>query len=382
MRWMNGWRLAPLALALSVLATPPSACAAETPASMAAPSPGYVSDLRAWLDSVRWYERTKPGVPRDGEPFEREFFTGFLAWMTADKYYAGAMPVFARHIQPKEAETLGAMARKKPVPLGMQQGALKAYWEMEKTAGPELQRVRLELITSYSRHLNERLIAEIRRSVADLAAHRGSGYKVTVNRVGLPTMDRFAWLVVHDYVQQMNASQVLEQHCKGGAMAVAFLPSTLMASNGLPVARKALDECEQALETTEKSNEAAYNELRDGLRGLHLPEKSALVQNMDKGSRSNYEFIIKLGEMNRQELQEYRTMLSLVEAKRDHIQLENDHLLFDSTEDLAEMQRIQGEIKALSTSINDFIYQHRQKGIFHDIDLHDGVKPAGEEARQ
>jgi hypothetical protein len=165
-------------------------------------------------------------------------------------------------------------------------------------------------------------------------------------------------------------------------MAVAFLPSTLMASNGLPVAHKALDECEQALETMEKSNEAAYIELRDGLRALHLPEKSALVQQMDNGSRGFYEFHLKLGEMNRQGLQDYRNMLSLVEARRDHIHLRDDRLLFDSEEDLAEMKRIEGEIKALTTSINDFIYQHRQKGIYHDIDLHDGVKAADEETRQ
>jgi hypothetical protein len=376
---MNEWRLAPLALALCVLAIPPTACAAATQASVAAPSPGYVSDLRAYLDSVRWYERSMPAVPRDGEPFEREFFTGWLAWMTADKYYAEAMPVFARHIQPKEAQTLGAMAHRKPVPLGTQQAALKAYWEMEKTAGPELQRVRLELIKAYSRQVNERLVAEIRRSLADLAAHRGTDYKVTVNRVGLPTLDRMAWLVVHNYVQQMNASQVLEKHCRGGAMGVAFLPSTLMASNGLPVAHKAVDECEQALETTEKSNEAAYNEMRDGLRALHLPDQSAVVQQMDKSSRRYYDFSMKLGEMIRQALQDYRSMLSLVEARRDHIRLEGDHLLFDSTEDLAEMNRIEGEIKTLGTSINDFVYQYRQKGLLHDIDFHDGVKPAGDE---
>jgi hypothetical protein len=379
---MNEWRLAPLALALCVVAAQPTACAAATPASMAAPSPDYVSDLRAYLDSVRWYERTKPGVPRTLEPFDRELITGFLASVTADQYYARAMPVFARHIPSKEAQTLGAMARKKPVPLGMQQAALKAYWAMEKTAGPELGPVWRDLATTYSRRMRERMVAEIRRGIADVAAHRGTGYKTTVNRVGLPTMDRIAWLAVHNYVQQSNASEVMSRHCKDGAMAVAFLPSTLMASNGLPVAHKALDECEQALETMEKSNEAAYIELRDGLRALHLPEKSALVQQMDNGSRGFYEFHLKLGEMNRQGLQDYRNMLSLVEARRDHIHLRDDRLLFDSEEDLAEMKRIEGEIKALTTSINDFIYQHRQKGIYHDIDLHDGVKAADEETRQ
>ena len=162
-------------------------------------------------------------------------------------------------------------------------------------------------------------------------------------------------------------------------MGVAFLPSTLMASNGLPVAHKAVDECEQALETTEKSNEAAYNEMRDGLRALHLPDQSAVVQQMDKGSRRYYDFSMKLGEMIRQALQDHRSMLSLVEARRDHIRLEGDHLLFDSTEDLAEMNRIEGEIKTLGTSINDFVDQDRQKGLLHDIDFHDGVKPAGDE---
>jgi hypothetical protein len=378
---MNGWRLAPLALALAVLAGPPVACAAETPAWMAASSPAYASDLRAYLDAVHWYERSIAAVPRTGEPFERELVTGFLASMTADQFYARAMPVFARHIQPKEAQTLGAMARKKPVPLGTQQAALKAYWAMEKTVGPELAPVWRDLLMTYSRRMRERMIAEIRGGIADVAAHRGTGYKVTVNRGGLPTMDRIAWLAVHNYVQQANASQVMEKHCKDGAMAVAFLPSTIMAPNGLPVARKALDDCEQALEMMEKSNEAAYNELRDGLRALHLPEKSGLAQEMDKGSRGYYEFNMKLGEMNRQALQEYRTMLSLVEARRDHIHLGDDRLLFDSTDDLAEMERIEGEIKALGTSINDFIYQHRQKSIYHDIDLHDGVKAAGEEPR-
>jgi hypothetical protein len=300
--------------------------------------------------------------------------------MTADQYYAKAMPVFARHIQPKDAQTLGAMARKKPIPLGTQQAALKAFWEMEKTARAELAPVWGELFIAYSRRLRDRTVAEIRRAVADVAAHRGTGYKVTVNRIGLPTMDRISWLVVHNYVQQTNASQVLQKHCKEGAMAVAFLPSTLLAPNGLPVARKALDECEQALETMETSNEAGYNELRDGVRALHLPEKSGLAQEMANGARGFYEFHLKLGEMNRQALQNYRNLINLVEAKRDHIHLGDNQLLFDSQEDLAEMRRIEGDIRTQSTAINDLVYQHRQKGIFHDIDMHDGVKAAGETA--
>jgi hypothetical protein len=377
---MNGRRLASLALALGILAAPPGASAAETPAWTAASSPAYASDLRAYLDSVRWYERSIATVPRTGEPLEREIITGFLASMTADQYYARAMPVFARHIQPRDAQTLGAMARRKPVPLGTQQAALKAYWAMEKTVGPELAPVWRDLVAAYSRRMHERMVAEIRRGIADLAAHRGTGYKVAVNRVGLPTLDRIAWLVVHNNVQQTNALQVMDQHCRGGAMAIAFLPSTLMASNGPPVARKALDDCEGALETTEKSNEAAYNELRDGLRGLHLPEKSGLAQELETGSRSYYEFHMKLGEMNRQMLQDHRNLLNLVEAKRDHIHLQDDRLMFDSEDDLAEMNRIVGEIQALSTSINDTVYRHRQSGLLHDIDMHDGVKADGEAA--
>jgi hypothetical protein len=375
---MNGWRLAPLALAAGLLAAAPAAAAADTPAWMAASNPAYTSDLRAYLDGVRWYERWIASVPRGGEPFEREFLAGFVASMTADQYYAKAIPVFARHIPPKEAQTLGAMARKKPVPLGTQQAALKAWWDMEKTAGPQLVSVRTSLMAAYSKHVNERMVAEIRRSIAELTAHRGTGYQVTVNRIGMPTIDRIVWLVVHNQVQQTNALQVLEQHCKGGAMAVAFLPSTIMAPNGLPVARKALDECEQALETAEKSNEAAYNELRDGARTLRLPEKSGLAQEMEKSSRDYYDFNTKLGEMNRQALQNYRNLLALVEAKRDHIHLGDDRLLFDTQEDLAEMQRIEGDIKAQTASINDFVYQHRQKGVYRDIDMHDGVKAPGQ----
>lgn len=380
MRWMNGRRLAPLTLAVGILAAAPAAVGADTPPWGAAPNAAYTSDLRAYLDGVRWYERWIATVPRGGAPFEREYLAGFVAWMTADQYYAKALPVFARHIPPKEAQTLGAMARKKPVPLGTQQAALKAWWEMEKTAGPELAAVRNDLIAAFSRRVNERMVAEVRRSIAELAAHRGTGYQVKVNSVGLPTMDRVVWLVVHNQVQQTNASQVLDKHCKGGAMAVAFLPSTIMAPNGLPVARKALDDCEQALETMERSNEAAYNELRDGVRALRLPEQSALMQEVEKGSRTYYEFHMKLGEMNRQALQNYRNLLGLVEAKRDHIHLGDDRLLFDSDEDLAEMKRIEGEIDAQNKAINDFLYQQRQKGIYRDIDMHDGVKAAGETA--
>jgi hypothetical protein len=86
--------------------------------------------------------------------------------------------------------------------------------------------------------------------------------------------------------------------------------------------------------------------------------------------------------MNRQLLQNHRSMLSLIEARRDHIRLEDDRLLFESTDDLAEMNRIMGDIKALIASTNDFVYQYRQRGILHDIDFHDGVKPAGEEVGQ
>ena len=54
----------------------------------------------------------------------------------------------------------------------------------------------------------------------------------------------------------------------------------------------------------------------------------------------------------------------------------------DSLTDLAEMDRIEGEIKAQLRSINAFVYQHRQKGMYHDIDLHDGVKAAEEDSGQ
>lgn len=372
MRWLNRLSVA-TAFALSTLAAAAPAHAADAAATPNPASPAYALDLRAFLEAQRWYARLIAVKPTNPDPFTREIATGFAEYMTADRFYAKAMPVFARHIAPRDAQTLGAMARKKPVPLGQQQAALNAYWAMEKTVGPELAPVWRDLIMVYVRAMNERMVAEIRRAVADLAEHRGTGYTVNLNKIGLPTLDRVAWLAVRNHVKQTNAAQAMDKHCTQGAMSVAFLPSTLMASNGLPVARGALDDCQGALETMEKSNEAAFTEFSEGLRALNLPEQYGFAKHLDAASRKYYDFNVKLGEMNRQTLQDYRNLVALVEARREHIQLENGRLLFDNRDDLAEMDRILAAIKAADKSINDFVYQTRQSGAFHDIDLRDGI---------
>lgn len=367
-------RLACLVFALAVAPLPLAAApAAPASAKLPAAGSGYTADVGAFLDSMHWYERGIKAAPRPSDPFERDFMAAFLAATTSSQFYAKATPVFARYIDAKQATTLGAMARKKPVPLGQQQAALQAYWAMDKQAGPELGRVWNELSKEFGQRMQARATAEIRRAVTDLAAHRGTGYTVKLNKIGLPFLDRLAWLSVNNILHQMNASDLMDHSCQSAGIETALQAQKLLAENGIAAARQTLDTCQQALEAMEKSNELAFNQLHQDILALKLPQGVGMAAELDKKAREFYDFSLKYGELSRQLLETQRRLVSLVEARRATIQMEGDALMFESNEDVIEANRAGGEIASLVKAVNDLVYQERQKSVLRGLDLHDGI---------
>lgn len=368
-----------LALAVIVLGLARAPLAAAAPADTAgktsASDPAYASDLRAYLDSLHFYEKAFQSVVLPSDPAEREFVQAWRASMTPDQFYAKALPVFARYIPPKQAATLGAMARKRPVPLGQQQAALQSYWAMEKNpqVRTDMREVGRELSIAFGQRMNERAIAEMRRAITELGEHRGTGYKVKVNRVGLSWLDRLTWLAVNNVVQQMNVYDTMEHACTASGLDTALRAQQLMAENGITRARQALDGCEQALELAEKSSESAFNQNRADMLALRLPPGADLGEKLDRSARNFYDFSVKYGEINRQLLEARRRFVSLIEARRATAHLDGDRILFESDEDVAEAHRDADEMAALSRTLNEFVYQQRQKSLLHDIDLHDGI---------
>ncbi|MEW6022448.1 MAG: hypothetical protein AB1807_09925 [Pseudomonadota bacterium] len=370
-------RLACLVFALAVAPLPALAAPAVTAAAAApgkAPVGGsYTADIGAFLESMRWYERGIKAAPRPADPIEREFMDAFLASMTPAQFHAKATPVFSRYINAKQAATLGAMARKKPVPLGQQQAALQAFWAMDKQAGPELGRVWGELSTDFGKRMEARAVTEIRRAVADLAAHRGTGYTLKMNKIGLPLLDRLAWLSVNNILHQMNASDAMDRSCQRAGIDTALQAPQLLAQNGIAAARQTLDACQQALEAMEKSNEQDFTQLHQDILALKLPDSAGMAAQLDKQARAFYDFSLKYGELSRQLLEAQRRLVSLVEARRATIQLEGDAMMFESNEDVVEANRAGDEIATLVKAVNDLVYQERQKSVLRGIDLHDNV---------
>ena len=364
--------LAPLAASAAATPAPPAASVQATPGNAAPTDPVYAVELRAYLDNIRVYQRYVDAISRDTS-MPREFIKAFLAWSTADRYYARMMPVYARHIPPAHAAALGAMARKRPVPLGKQQAALQSYWAMEKQAMPEMRQVWAGLGAEFARQAEQRAYAEIRRAVAELAAHRGTEHKVTLNKVGLPQFDKMVSLSVNDILTQMNASVASENSCRQAGMDTALQPASLLAPDGVAAARHAIDGCQLAMETMEKAAEASFNQTRAGYAALDIPNKAAVLQAIESKTKETYDFMLKRGEIERQAFEAQRRLLSVVEAKRSHIHLQDGKLQFDDEDALAEYNRTVVEIAAFAKSLNDFIYQERQKSQLRNVDLHDGI---------
>jgi len=244
---------------------------------------------------------------------------------------------------------------------------------MDKQAGPELGRVWNELSKEFGQRMQARATAEIRRAVADLAAHRGTGYTVKLNKIGLPFLDRLAWLSVNNILHQMNASDLMDHSCQSAGIETALQAQKLLAENGIAAARQTLDTCQQALEAMEKSNELAFNQLHQDILALKLPQGVGMAAELDKKAREFYDFSLKYGELSRQLLEAQRRLVSLVEARRATIQMEGDALMFESNEDVIEANRAGGEIASLVKAVNDLVYQERQKSVLRGLDLHDGI---------
>ncbi|QNA90636.1 hypothetical protein G4G28_22830 [Massilia sp. Dwa41.01b] len=370
-------RLAHIVLALALPLAAGAAPAAPQRSEGAAPGTGsaYAADIGVFLESVHWYERGVKSIPLPSETYQREFLQALLASMTPAQFYAKAAPAMARYITPAQAATLSAMARKRPVPLGQQQAAMQAYWTMEKKIGPELGPVWRELGTAFTQRMEARAVAEVRRAVAELAENRGTPYMPKLNKVGLPYLDRLTGLTVHQVREQMIASDTMSHGCRDAGMETALRAANLLAKDGIAAARQALDGCERALETMEKSSERAFNGMRADLLALNLPP-NALAGMLDKQGREFYDFGLKYGELTRQLLTAHRRMVGLVESRHATVQLDGDQLAFESEADVAEFNRNLGEVNGLGKTINDLIYQQRQKGALRNMDLGDDITPA------
>lgn len=352
----------------------PLVAATPTPSETPTASPG--ADLRAYLDSVQWYQRELAKLPHPDDPSNREFFAVFAATTTPDQFYAKALPVLERYISLKDAHTLGIIARKRAVPEPDRRSALESFARIDQKARPALEQIWEALIETFSQHNLERAITEVQRSIVDLAAHDEPDYVPSVNKIGLSYLDEIDSLTVTLYARQWNASKVRETRCRETSPDGALAPATLLAPGGFASAHRALDECERALQTQETSNESAFNEFRTKAQAVKVADRSALLKQMEEASLTVHKRARELSQLQRQLLNDQRRLVSMMEARREHVHLEDGQLAFDTDEDVAQINRIVDDIVTHGEAINAFLYQQRQNSVLlRGVDLHDGVNP-------
>lgn len=368
-------RPAPLLVALALAIVTPAPSAA-TPAAPSASSADYDADLRAYLDSIHWYEHALVNIPHLDDQSNREFFTAFTAAAKPDDFYAKALPVFESYISPKDAHTLALLAHRRPVPPADRRAALESFSMIDEHAKPKLRHVWDALMDDFSRRNMERAMIEVRRSIADMAAHDEPDYIPAVGKVGLPYLDYLDTLIVRLYAQQWNASKRKETRCGESSLFAALAPATLLGQGGFASARAKLDECERALETQEASNDAAYQEYLTKVQAIPLSDQSVIPKRIKQFSLEVQQRAQTLGQMHRQLLIDQRRLVSAMETRRERVQIQDGQPVFDSDDDVAEVNRVVDDIVAHTEAINDFLRQGRaQSPLLRGIDLHDGITP-------
>jgi hypothetical protein len=375
-------RLAPLLLALA-LGPPPVGGMAAVPVPSSTSTARHAADLRTYLDSIYWHEHALAQIPHSNVPSEREFFDAFAKATTPDEFYAKAMPIFESHIPAKEAHTLSLMASGRPVSQADKQAALEAFASIEEHAKPKLRHVWDALMDAFSQHNLERAIAEVRRSIADMAAHTEPDYIPSVGKVGLSYVDQLDSLTVTLYARQWNASKLRDSRCAAASPDNALAPATLLAPGGVAAAHRALDECERALQTQEATNEAAFKDFSTGVQAIRLVDQSRVRKQMEQASLAVHERARKLSQLHRQLLGDQRRLVSMMEARREHVRIEDGQLMFDTDDDVEQVNRIVDDIVAHGEEINDFVHQVREDSpLLRGVDLHDDVsamaKPVGD----
>lgn len=369
------FRYVPLVLALGLATMRPEVLAA-VPAPSATSTARHAADLRVYLDSVHWHAHALAKIPHLEDPSNREFFDAFAAATTPDEFYARAMPIFESYISPKDAHTLSLMAHQRPVSAADRQAALEAFAQIDEHAKPKLRHVWDALMDDFSQHSFERAIAEVRRSIADMASHTEPDYIPGVRKVGLAYLDQLTSLTVTLYARQWNAAKLRESVCRTANPDSTLAPAALLAQGGFASAHKALDECERALQAQEASNEAAFKDFTTKAQAIRLSDGSLLRKQMEQASVTVHERAQELSGLNRQLLDAQRRLVSMMEARREHVRIEDGQLTFDSDEDVAQVNRIVDDIEVHGNAINDFVHQVRQDSVLlRGIDLRDGVSP-------
>lgn len=326
-------------------------------------------NLYSYLQSDHWFESALAKVPHPDDPYNREFFAAFSSTITADAFYQKAMPVLLRHIPPKDAQTLGAIARKQSVSPIDQQTALLSYELMDKQAGPELARVWSELMENFSRHRLELAAAEIKRGVADLAAHDDPDYVPTLNKLGLGYLDRMVSMNVNLFAKQMRGERIVARSC--GDTDASLQPAVILADGGFAAARAVIDGCERAVQVRETADKSAWNEFEATVAEMteNLSNRPLALKQLEQAARAHSERNIQYGQLTRQILQDQRNLVSLIEARRKHFHLEDDQLAVDDDGDLAKLNQIAGDLEAHVKAANDFLNQARQNSALRDVSL-------------
>jgi hypothetical protein len=284
------------------------------------------------------------------------------------------MPIFESYVPAKEAHTLSQMASGRTVSPTDKQAALDAFASIEEHAKPKLRHVWDALMDAFSQHTLERAIAEVRRSLADMAVHTEPDYMPSVGKVGLSYVDQMASLTVTLYARQWNASKLRDSRCAAASPDHALAPATVLASGGFAAAHRALDECERALQTQEATNEAAFKDFSTGAQAIQLADQSSLRKQMEQASLAVHERARKLSQLHRQLLDDQRRLVSVMEARREHVRIEDGQLTFDTDEDVVQVNRVVDDIVAHGQAINDFLYQVRDNSpLLRGVDLHDNV---------
>lgn len=379
---------AAVVFAVATLSMPAHAEPQAVSASADAVSARHAQDLRDLMVAIRIFKSFQRNPKNWAEMSgpDRELDTALRRQMTEEETYRRLTPGYAAVINAKQAADIARVTRspawrKREARLQDLNGA-SVYLNTFMTAAEITEARRADLhpamaafmghrkslhqknqdaldswAREFAREQDIKLANVLRKVQSDLAANRAAGTSgtITIGRVGIPYMDKMAYVSGSGYIRLDNAYHRFEVKLKNLGFQDILKSEYLVSKISVAHSRTVVEETEAALETLLKEVDLAIKERTDEMSKLELPKQAESVRKLETVTASAYGFMVDFGEHYRRLLDDHRRLLAFVSERSGKMEFKDGQLLFSSDADLKMALELFAKLEATRGELNGMI---------------------------
>ncbi len=326
-------------------------------------------------------------------PEEKEFAASFMARTSDEEIYMHLIPIYAKYINEQQAIELthaynssfmrkmqghilaGAMGKPAP-PLPFFTPAEQAEFrrfqslssarifnDSQAKIGADAKTMWANWGRTYGLSVRDKVFATIAKGTEAInkSDDKPGGATFNVERVGISYVDKFIMIVLNSTLKLYEADKHFSADLVSNGYGNILLPTNIVTQRGIDEGKASLEASEASAERLLREIDTLFKQRIEELATLNFPSKADFMQDLESSSVNVYDYLIKLGEKMRGQVDIRRRILSFAQSRLGETKVVDGKLILSTDADVEMYNGLVAQYNALNADYQEFLAQRQSK---------------------